>query len=89
MHARGTVVVCSAVMICGCVKLLRGTYSFILWLSVLCIHAKAWFAAPVLCTHAEVTKNMLFLIISKVRYPKVLDAHAAKQGEACELAAII
>ena len=37
-----------------------GTKVFTLWLSVLCMRSKAWLAAPVLLTHAEVTENIIY-----------------------------
>ena len=47
-----------------------GTKVFAKWLSVLCMRSKAWFVAPVLLAHAEVTKN-IYLMGPKLRYPKV------------------
>ncbi len=40
------------------------------WFSVLCMRSKAWLAAPGLLAHAEVTENIVFVIMGpKLRHP--------------------
>jgi hypothetical protein len=71
-------VVYSAVLIWLCVKFKRSNYMCILWLSVLCIHAKAF-------AHTLMSQtNTLFFNYFKSKVPQALDTHAANQGEACE-----
>ena len=42
------------------------------WLSVLCMHSKAWLAAPVLLAHADVTKTYFISSMGPtLRYPTV------------------
>ncbi len=48
-----------------------GAYVFTPWLSVLCMRSKAWLAALGLLAHADVTKNSIFSMGPKLRYPAV------------------
>ena len=54
----------------GAVPDTAGTYVFTLSLIVLCMRSKVWFAAPVLLTHAEDTRNMIcFSMGPSLTYP--------------------